>query len=220
MSYYAIHTGKETGIYNSWEECKKRVIGYPNAKFKKFKFKKDADFFVKNGFDLDIDSKNIDNNIKNNKDLDIYNIYTDGSFIKRKNDEYCGYGIYIPKLKKKISKKIVKGKKTNNRAELMAIIKSFKLFDKNDNDILLNIYTDSEYCIKILTKTGEKYKKKNFTDLNGCDIPNKDLVIKILKLKELYNFNIYHVRSHTNKKDEHSCGNKIADELAVEGALK
>ena len=120
-------------------------------------------------------------------------------------------------MNKKISRPL-KGKKTNNRAELTAIIKSLKYFDEEDNDII-NIYTDSKYSILIFTSTGEKYQKNNFKDDNDNDIPNKDLVIKALKLKEKYNFEIYHIKSHTNNTDEHSIGNKIADELANKGAL-
>ena len=50
MYFYAVHIGKEKGIFNTWDECKEKVIGYPNSKFKKFKNKNDADFFVENGF--------------------------------------------------------------------------------------------------------------------------------------------------------------------------
>ena len=35
----------------------------------------------------------------------------------------------------------------------------------------------------------------------------------------MYNFDIYHIKAHTNNSDEHSIGNKIADELANKGAL-
>lgn len=219
MYFYAVHIGKETGIFKTWDECKDKVIGYPNSKFKKFKTKKDAEFFVENGF---IKENNIQKNLEETNNLNIYddniyNIYTDGSLIKKQDKKYCGYGIYIPKLKKKISRPL-KGKKTNNRAELTAIIKSFKYFDDEDDD-LINIYTDSKYSILIFTSTGEKYKKNNFKDENENDIPNKDLVMKILEIKNKYNIEIHHVKSHTNNTDEHSIGNRIADELANKGAL-
>jgi ribonuclease HI len=219
MYYYAVHIGKEKGIFNTWDECKSKVIGYPNSRFKKFKLKKNAKFFVENGYTNE-DKNKFDDEYKlselNNND-NIFNIYTDGSLIKKNDKKYCGYGIYIPKLNKKISKPL-KGKKTNNRAELTAIIKSFKYFNDEDGDII-KIYTDSKYSILIFTSTGEKYKNNNFKNNYDEDIPNKDLVIKALKLKNKYNFEIHHVKSHTNNTDEHSIGNKIADELANKGAL-
>ena len=33
---YAVKIGRSPGIYYTWKECQKNVIGYPNAKFKKF----------------------------------------------------------------------------------------------------------------------------------------------------------------------------------------
>lgn len=35
-NFYVIWSGRETGIYNSWEECKKRVDGFEGARYKGF----------------------------------------------------------------------------------------------------------------------------------------------------------------------------------------
>ena len=34
---YAVKTGKKTGIFNTWLECKEQIIGYPNARYRSFK---------------------------------------------------------------------------------------------------------------------------------------------------------------------------------------
>ncbi|MDR1665028.1 MAG: ribonuclease H family protein [Clostridiales bacterium] len=34
--FYAVKAGRETGIFDSWEKCKKSVIGFPNAVYKSF----------------------------------------------------------------------------------------------------------------------------------------------------------------------------------------
>jgi len=47
MNYYAIAIGKKTGIYLTWDECSKYVIGYKNAKYKKFSNVNDAEEFYK-----------------------------------------------------------------------------------------------------------------------------------------------------------------------------
>jgi viroplasmin and RNaseH domain-containing protein len=44
--YYAIKVGRKTGIYNSWNECKEYVEGYPNAIYKSFNTIKDAEEFI------------------------------------------------------------------------------------------------------------------------------------------------------------------------------
>ncbi len=40
--YYAVLSGRETGIFESWEDTKKQIDGYPKAEYKGFKTKKEA----------------------------------------------------------------------------------------------------------------------------------------------------------------------------------
>lgn len=40
--YYAVKKGSETGIFTSWEECKKSVSGFPNAEYRGFADRKEA----------------------------------------------------------------------------------------------------------------------------------------------------------------------------------
>ncbi|MBE5928803.1 MAG: RNase H [Lachnospiraceae bacterium] len=40
--YYAIRCGKETGIYNTWDECKDLVLGFAGAEYKSFKTMEEA----------------------------------------------------------------------------------------------------------------------------------------------------------------------------------
>lgn len=47
--YYAVKTGKVPGIYNTWEECKAMVDGFPNARFKKFSTVSEAEKFINGG---------------------------------------------------------------------------------------------------------------------------------------------------------------------------
>lgn len=34
--YYAVRRGRTTGIFESWDECKEQVDGYPGAEFRGF----------------------------------------------------------------------------------------------------------------------------------------------------------------------------------------
>lgn len=45
-NFYAVKKGKETGIYNSWNECNQRVLGYKGAIYKKFRTREDALAFI------------------------------------------------------------------------------------------------------------------------------------------------------------------------------
>ena len=47
--YYAVKVGENPGIYNTWAECEKQVKGYPNAQFKKWKTKEEAESYIRAG---------------------------------------------------------------------------------------------------------------------------------------------------------------------------
>lgn len=44
--FYAVKNGRNPGIYNTWEECKLQVEKFPNAIFKSFKTKLEAEAFM------------------------------------------------------------------------------------------------------------------------------------------------------------------------------
>lgn len=46
MKYYAIKKGHQTGIFNSWDECKKNVHGYSGAIYKSFGSLEAANLFL------------------------------------------------------------------------------------------------------------------------------------------------------------------------------
>ncbi|XP_029451656.1 ribonuclease H1-like isoform X1 [Rhinatrema bivittatum] len=46
MSYYAVRTGRQTGVYRTWEDCKEQVHRFPSARYKKFNSKQAAWNFV------------------------------------------------------------------------------------------------------------------------------------------------------------------------------
>ncbi len=44
--YYSVKAGRKPGIYETWEECKEQVIGFPGAEYKKFSTLKEAEEFL------------------------------------------------------------------------------------------------------------------------------------------------------------------------------
>ena len=158
---------------------------------------------------------------KTNKDIIV--VYTDGSYMKTKEGEKCGYGIYFPnKELSNISKKFKKKPLTNQRAELYAIYKAIKKVAKKFKFNRLEIYSDSEYSIKSLTVWINAWKKNNWKTANKKEVLNQDIIKKIDKKLQKYEGKIFftHVRSHTGKTDVHSLGNAEADKLATDGAKK
>jgi ribonuclease HI len=229
--YYVVHKGLKPGIYSSWNECKKYVDKFEGAIFKKFTEEEDAHKFLVNGFGDGkkpfILTRRNNEDKKNEKKISEHQedsipkifIYTDGSCIKQKNKiDIAGYGIYIPEKNISVSKPLLNQKITNNRAEMTAIIESLKYLDEEDLSKKICILTDSQYSMYIFNGTGERYEKNGYKN-EGKDVPNIDLIKKLLELKRSHNIVLLKVRAHTGHKDEHSQYNEIADKLATSGAL-
>ena len=34
--FYAVKTGRNPGIYHTWEECRKQILGFSGARYKSF----------------------------------------------------------------------------------------------------------------------------------------------------------------------------------------
>jgi len=156
----------------------------------------------------------------------IIEIYTDGSFVKKKSNIFCGYGIYFPnKEYKSISRKFTHEPITNNRAELYAILKSIIISNIINKDRInnnqekitqINIYSDSEYSVKTFNIWLPKWKITKKKYLNSDIIDEIEDHIN----KSPFKVNLKHIRAHTGKKDIHSISNDIVDELAKKGAFR
>ena len=69
VKYYAVRSGRKTGIFTSWEECKKQVMGYSSAVYKSFTDREEAERFMAAAAPKS--AKSDDERVK---------IYVDGSF--------------------------------------------------------------------------------------------------------------------------------------------
>jgi len=47
--YYVVWNGRKTGVFQTWEQCKAQVDGYPEARYKSFKSKEEAEAAYKAG---------------------------------------------------------------------------------------------------------------------------------------------------------------------------
>jgi len=162
--YYAIYKG---GIFESWSECQKYVIGCKGVIYKKFKNIKDAKYFIKNGH-IEI----------NNSSIDPYTlyVYTDGSCIHNGTKlAKAGIGVYFKKNDDRNVSKPISGKQTNNTAEVKAIIEVYNILSneiKRGDDI--TICSDSTYAIQSCTKLHKNRKTSNF------------FILKLIQMVKIY----------------------------------
>lgn len=91
--YYAVKIGRNPGIYNNWEDCKKEVNGFSGAIYKKFNSKSDAEEYI--GISGSGDSWGFDNDKKDELKPEHNEMiaYIDGSY--RDYDKSFSYGIVI-----------------------------------------------------------------------------------------------------------------------------
>ena len=96
---------------------------------------------------------------------------------------------------------------TNNRMELIATINIIKLINQN---VLINLFTDSSYVKNGITIWIHNWIKNNWKNSQKKDVANKDLWLKLYQLNKSYNINWNWVKAHENNKY-----NNLADEYAV-----
>jgi ribonuclease HI len=150
---------------------------------------------------------------------DTFIIYTDGACknngTHRRDDARGGIGVHFSQKNKKtfkdLSIQLTIENPTNNKAELMAIEKALETCIQSNIKEKIVIFTDSEYSIKCITLWYPKWLKDK--KLNGK--ANIDILQRIDLLMKQIQVQFRHINSHTNRQDEHSIGNSIADKLAV-----
>ena len=64
--YYAVRKGRNTGIFNTWEECKKQINGFKCAEYKSFtKYDEAVNYIDNKKEDINFEDIILDeNNIK------------------------------------------------------------------------------------------------------------------------------------------------------------
>ena len=132
-------------------------------------------------------------------------IYTDGA--ARGNPGPGGYGVVL--MSGKHRKELSQGyrKTTNNRMELLAVIKAFESLKKEGSNVKL--YTDSKYVADAINK-GWVY---NWEKTNYKKKKNVDLWKTLMELYRKHNVEVHWVEGHSNVRE-----NERADHLAVEAS--
>lgn len=189
MKFYAVKNGRKTGIFQTWEECKEYVEGFPAAKYKSFKTEADAKDYLN-----DVDKYEIDK--------DVPTAYVDGSF-NSANLEYSFGAILLINGEKYIFKKKFKSDEysfaRNVAGEVRgasfiinyAIKKKLKTLDLfYDYQGIESWYTGEWKANNTLTQRYQEFAKSN---------------------KDIIKVNFHKVKSHTGVKY-----NEEVDQLAKE----
>ena len=141
--FYVVWIGKIPGVYNSWNECQKQITNYPNAKFKSFPTRAEAENAFKGNFNDYKSSKAKDKasvNIPENQPKPVFpSLAVDAAWSTATGDmEYQGVDARTGKL---IFHQGPYKDGTNNIGEFLAIVHALALLKRENSN--LPIYTDS-----------------------------------------------------------------------------
>lgn len=99
-------------------------------------------------------------------------VYTDGSCFPAKRGAHGGWAAIILKDGEEIILTGGETPSTNNRMEMMAVLKALEYLEDGSNVFL---YTDSQYVQKGITIWLHGWEKRGWKTLGGADVANQDL---------------------------------------------
>ena len=217
MKYYAVATGRTTGIFTSWPGAKAQVEGFPGAVYKSFKTREQAEAFLADpvlgtGRKKTVSSQKNRHNRPTGSDNDWPDgtivVYTDGSAIG--NPGPGGYGVVIQKHPDGPAKELSGSSRhtTNNRMEMTAVIKALEALQGNASPVV--VHSDSRYVVDALTKKwAAGWEKRGWIRSNGQPALNPDLWKQLLTLVRALDVRFVWVRGHSGNPLNERC-----DELA------
>uniref|UniRef100_T1JJN0 ribonuclease H n=1 Tax=Strigamia maritima TaxID=126957 RepID=T1JJN0_STRMM len=206
-NYYAVAKGRNAGVYNSWDECKAQTAGYSGSQFKKFSSESDAMNFVSeptsaHGYSQKTSTRGAE-------------VYTDGACeYNGGSGAKGGIGVYWgPGNSKNVSEPL-KGRQTNNRAEIRAAMRAVSQAKENGLPDL-TIKTDSEFLVKSQTKWMDNWQRNDWKTASGGPVKNRADFEELNDVSRGINVTYKHVPGHAGNP-----GNEAADRLAREAIRK
>lgn len=139
--------------------------------------------------------------------MDNIEIYTDGAC--KGNPGVGGWGALLVAGNKE--KELFGGEKetTNNRMELMAVIKALGALKRPCH---ITLHTDSQYVLKGITEWITGWKAKGWKTASKAPVKNVDLWQQLDEARNIHEIEWRWVRGHTGHP-----GNERADQLANRG---
>jgi len=139
--------------------------------------------------------------------LPLVELYTDGAC---SGNPGPGGWAYILKHPGSGSEKIDNGGEkptTNNRMELMAVIRGLEALGKPTR---VELYSDSQYVLKGLKEWMASWKKRGWKTSSKQPVKNQDLWMRLDELMGVHTLSFHWVRGHNDHPE-----NERADKLAV-----
>ena len=224
--HYVVWKGLKTGVFDSWAEVKGYIDGQADAQYMGFASKELADEAFKENYTRALMKRSLEkggktavpasskpkvtNKAINSCDVDIY---CDGACSPNPGKAGTGVAVYENSQPTTLYYGLFDANGTNNSAELLGMLESFKLAKTFiDKQLSVQILSDSKYSIDCITKWAAGWQKKGWTRGKNEPIKNLEVIKECFSLYQQLknNVTISHVKGHANIE-----GNELSDRMAV-----
>lgn len=221
--FYVVWNGRETGIFNDWDSCKKSIDHFAGAKYKSFKTLAEAKAAFNCGSGIISIQKppsvrSPSQTVKTYTAIEIselpieIKIFTDGGCEPNPGKAGSGVAVYQNNEISALWYGLYDAKGTNNSAELHALNQALKMAQteiRNGKQVV--IFCDSKYAIQSLTQWAINWEKKGWKKASG-EIKNLALIKEMFALyRPMKNrLQILHVNGHVGCE-----GNELADRMSI-----
>lgn len=213
QKYYAVASGRKTGIFTDWAETERQVKGCAGAKYKSFGSREEAEEWLENPQYAKAAKRTSAPKAVQTQRATPTNaivIYTDGGAIN--NPGPGGYGIVICDGEERLELSGGFRHTTNNRMEMMAAIVALQEVTGTTRPVVL--HSDSSYLVNGITKGWAVAWRRNYwRKADGSEAMNADLWARLLDLLEGLKVEFRWVKGHAGNELNERC-----DQLAVAAA--
>lgn len=144
VKFYAVWSGREKGVFSSWDDCKKQVDGFEGAQYKSFESKTEAEVALKKNYYAVVNPKPSTSQLSIKQPSPTIAAWAvDAAWNTKSGDmEYQGVDLQTRTL---VFKKGPFFDGTNNIGEFLAIVHALALLKKHNSDV--PIFSDSKTAI-------------------------------------------------------------------------
>ncbi|TMT00056.1 hypothetical protein FD688_04960 [Apilactobacillus kunkeei] len=210
--FYAVRKGKKPGIYNTWDECKNQVNGFPGAEYKSFKTQSEAKAYM----GLKKTVKKAAPKMSRNGSI---KLYSDGGSRNHgnklgqhvKDDDKAAWAYLIIRNGKKYYDSDGEFGATNNKMEVLGLVNALRYIIKQGwQNESIDAILDSKYVLDSITKGWiNSWRRRGWKKSDGSVIKNKNEFIQLSSLLgQFKHLNFKWTKGHADNE-----GNNFVDKL-------
>ena len=219
MKFYAVRKGRKPGIYSTWSECEAQVKGFPQAEYKSFRQRADAESYLQGNEVSNSKKKSPSSAVQSGwKDPDIL-LFTDGGSRNHGNhagdhvhaDDKAAWAFLIRRDGQNVRGTGGEYGATKNRMELMALKNALKVLGQRGwNHEKINATLDSRYVLQAIQKKWlQSWKRNGWRKSSGEPVANQELWQEIDRLLPYFpQIKFIWTKGHADNK-----GNVIVDQM-------